>query len=116
MIPNPSDAFIKETSAKSAIFLHTMIDEHFGISIVEMMAAGLVPVCHRSGGPELDIVENPGKLCADRREFVDCIADILKCSKEHLLHLKLQCQNIAVEKFADSGMRRVADMLREKAN
>ncbi|KAJ2663033.1 asparagine-linked glycosylation protein [Coemansia sp. RSA 1200] len=36
--------------------LHTMRDEHFGISIVEMMAAGLLTVAHDSAGPKLDIV------------------------------------------------------------
>ncbi|KAJ2760820.1 asparagine-linked glycosylation protein [Coemansia sp. BCRC 34490] len=36
--------------------LHTMRDEHFGISVVEMMAAGLLTVAHDSAGPKLDIV------------------------------------------------------------
>lgn len=30
--------------------LHTMTDEHFGISVVEYMAAGVVPIAHNSGG------------------------------------------------------------------
>ena len=33
-----------------------MWNEHFGISIVEMMAAGLVVVAHNSGGPKGDII------------------------------------------------------------
>jgi glycogen synthase len=33
-----------------------MWNEHFGISIVEMMAAGLIVVAHKSGGPLMDIV------------------------------------------------------------
>lgn len=37
--------------AKSKIYLHTMPGEHFGISIVEAMAAGLIPVVPDSGGP-----------------------------------------------------------------
>lgn len=36
--------------------LHTMIDEHFGIAIVELMAAGLITIAHNSGGPGLDII------------------------------------------------------------
>lgn len=29
--------------------IHTMVDEHFGISVVEYMAAGVVPIAHNSG-------------------------------------------------------------------
>lgn len=37
---------------KATIGLHTMWNEHFGISIVECMAAGLIMVAHASGGPK----------------------------------------------------------------
>jgi glycosyltransferase involved in cell wall biosynthesis len=36
--------------------LHTMWNEHFGIGVVEMMAAGAITVAHDSGGPRADIV------------------------------------------------------------
>jgi len=42
---------------KAKIYLHAMRYEHFGISIVEAMAAGLVPIVHRSGGPWEDILK-----------------------------------------------------------
>lgn len=35
-----------------------MWNEHFGIGVVEMLAAGLVTVAHDSAGPQMDIV-NP---------------------------------------------------------
>ena len=42
---------------------NAMWNEHFGIGVVEYMAAGLIPVVHDSGGPKLDIVtEVGGKL------------------------------------------------------
>ena len=43
---------------KAKIYFHAMRYEHFGISIVEAMAAGLVPVVHRSGGPWEDILKS----------------------------------------------------------
>lgn len=52
----PIDEFI-ETLAKAKVYLHIMPQDHFGISVVEAMAAGCVPVVHKSGGPWTDILE-----------------------------------------------------------
>lgn len=37
---------------RGTIGLHTMWNEHFGIGVVECMAAGLIMVAHASGGPK----------------------------------------------------------------
>ena len=61
--------------SRASIGLSTMVDEHFGINIVEFMvctffsssedmddlnlcaqAAGVIPLTHKSGGPMTDIV------------------------------------------------------------
>jgi alpha-1,2-mannosyltransferase len=66
-------------SAKCA--LHTMHDEHFGISIIEFMAAGLPVVAHKSGGPEKDILPKDlrvGFLATDAEEFSRCIDHAVK--------------------------------------
>jgi glycosyltransferase involved in cell wall biosynthesis len=36
----------------SKVFLHLAIGEHFGVSIVEAMASGCIPIVHNSGGPQ----------------------------------------------------------------
>jgi alpha-1,2-mannosyltransferase len=41
---------------EAKVYLHTMPQDHFGISVVEAMASGCVPVVHRSGGPWMDIL------------------------------------------------------------
>ncbi|GAA6019262.1 hypothetical protein JCM10207_005057 [Rhodosporidiobolus poonsookiae] len=45
-----------ELMRTASVGLHTMIDEHFGITVVEFQAAGLIPLAHASAGPLLDIV------------------------------------------------------------
>jgi len=52
----PRDEQLKIYS-NSKVFLHAMVGEHFGVAVVEGMAAGLVPVVHKSGGPWYDIVD-----------------------------------------------------------
>ena len=53
---NVGYATLTEFLGRSKIGIHTMSDEHFGISIIEYMAAGLIPVAHDSAGPKLDII------------------------------------------------------------
>ena len=47
---------VKKCFEVAKIGIHTMKDEHFGISIIEMMAAGLITVAHKSAGPLNDII------------------------------------------------------------
>jgi alpha-1,2-mannosyltransferase len=37
--------------------MHTMEAEHFGITCVEMLAAGIILVAHNSAGPKVDIIK-----------------------------------------------------------
>jgi len=46
-----------ETLFKAKVYLHVMPSDHFGISVVESMAARCVPIVHRSGGPWIDILD-----------------------------------------------------------
>ncbi|WNZ29231.1 MAG: glycosyltransferase [Candidatus Bathyarchaeota archaeon] len=48
--PDVSRSKMKEILQRSKIYLHTKIGEHFGISIVEGMAMGCIPITHDSGG------------------------------------------------------------------
>ena len=49
---------LKSVLLTSKVFLHTMVNEHFGISIVEAMASGCIPVVHNSGGPREFVPSN----------------------------------------------------------
>lgn len=48
---------LRESLGEALIGLHTMWNEHFGIGVVEFMAAGLVTLAHNSGGPKEDLVK-----------------------------------------------------------
>lgn len=63
--------------------LHSMWNEHFGIGVVEMMAAGVVTVAHNSGGPKSDIVVpfngvRTGFLAATPSQYADALEAIFR--------------------------------------
>ena len=66
---------------KAKIYLHSMVDEHFGISVVEAMAAGCIPVVHNSGGPK-EICEQIGFLYNNVEECVKAIEAALQSTTE----------------------------------
>lgn len=57
IIPNPSEIEKENLFLNSKVYLHLNRKEHFGISLVESMSHGLVPVVPKTGGPWLDIVK-----------------------------------------------------------
>jgi len=82
----PFPALLEEF-ARATVGIHTMNQEHFGIGIVEMMAAGLLTVAHRSGGPLMDIVVEEqgarnGFLAITAQEYAAHIAYILALGEE----------------------------------
>jgi len=50
--------FVSESLSKAKVFLHTQPLEAFGMSVVEAMAAGCVPVVPKNGGPWFDILDH----------------------------------------------------------
>jgi glycosyltransferase involved in cell wall biosynthesis len=55
LVNQPSRRLV-EVLASAKVYLHTQPLEAFGISIVEAMAAGCVPIVPRCGGPWLDVL------------------------------------------------------------
>jgi len=73
-VVNASYSTVLDWLSRASIGLSTMVDEHFGINIVEFMvrfqqihsigypelyahqAAGVIPLAHKSGGPLVDII------------------------------------------------------------
>lgn len=67
---------------ESNVALHTMKNEHFGIVLVECMAAGLIVLAHDSGGPKTDIIDNgrDGFLADSESDFAEKLVAISKMS------------------------------------
>lgn len=72
---------LKDWLARSLAGIHTMWNEHFGIGVVEYMAAGVVTVANNSGGPRADIVvpvdgQPTGFLASSEDEYADALKQI----------------------------------------
>jgi alpha-1,2-mannosyltransferase len=53
---NRSRLEILDIFSQAKVAIHTMRNEHFGIAVVELMAAGIVTIAHKSAGPLFDII------------------------------------------------------------
>lgn len=103
-----------EEFKNSYIGIHTMLDEHFGISVVEQMAAGLIMVAHRSGGPLLDIIETSegsrlGFLAQTPDEFAHIIKFILHLDQGEISEIRdkarASTERFSNEKFHEEFLR-----------
>ncbi|CAI5444053.1 unnamed protein product [Caenorhabditis angaria] len=101
----PYEDLIQELS-RSLISLHTMHNEHFGISVVEAMAASTILVSNDSGGPQMDIVRDfegkcVGFLSISREEYTETILRIVEKSRE---------TRDEIRKFARKSLERFGEL------
>ncbi len=91
---------ILQLLSNSLIGVHTMVDEHFGISVIEFLAAGLIVVAHNSGGPKTDIIQNGmnGFLANTAEEYYIAFENILKMSESKLETIR-QVARGKIQKF-----------------
>ncbi|KAG0203126.1 asparagine-linked glycosylation protein [Mortierella sp. GBA30] len=91
--------------ARSMIGIHAMLDEHFGIGVVEYMAAGLIPVAHNSAGPKMDIVRPynnlpTGYLATTPQEFADAVEKVLSAD-ETIIEMQRRARDSVQERFSE---------------
>ena len=88
----------------SKVYMHAMKGEHFGIVVVEALAAGLVPVVYRGGGPWEDILKAKQGYYGFSYENPDEAANIIETlmANEHL-RAEMASRNIAyADEFSDA--------------
>ncbi|XP_061571483.1 GDP-Man:Man(3)GlcNAc(2)-PP-Dol alpha-1,2-mannosyltransferase [Cololabis saira] len=96
---------LKREMAEATIGLHTMWNEHFGIGVVEVMAAGKIILAHNSGGPKLDIVvpfegQQTGFLADDEDGYAAAIEQILALPPDSRLQIRRSARQ-SVARFSD---------------
>ncbi|GBP42598.1 GDP-Man:Man(3)GlcNAc(2)-PP-Dol alpha-1,2-mannosyltransferase [Eumeta japonica] len=100
-VVNASYAQLLQLYQTSVIGLHAMWNEHFGISIVECMAAGLIVVAHRSGGPHADIVlPNTGFLATEPLEYARALLEAIALPPERKKEM-IEAARSSVDRFSE---------------
>lgn len=89
----------------SSLAIHAMWNEHFGISVVECMAAGLITIAHRSGGPLADIVaphgaSRTGYLAAEPEEYARAILEVIALSSDERKRI-IEAARASVDRFSE---------------
>jgi alpha-1,2-mannosyltransferase len=99
---NPPYSELQQHMHSASMGIHTMRQEHFGIGIVEMMAAGLLTIAHDSGGPRTDIVEHgvSGYLATTADDYVNAIHRALSMSDAETTNMRQKAQESAT-RFSD---------------
>ncbi|XP_061579275.1 GDP-Man:Man(3)GlcNAc(2)-PP-Dol alpha-1,2-mannosyltransferase-like [Cololabis saira] len=96
---------LKRELVNATIGLHTMWNEHFGIGVVECMAAGTIVLAHKSGGPKLDIVvpfegRQTGFLADSEDSYAAAMETILALSPSERLEIRRSARE-SVGRFSD---------------
>lgn len=97
------------------INLHTMVDEHFGISIVEGMSNGLITVAHKSGGPLTDII-GPAALnvkCRASDPAVGLLAATPESYADAFEHILLRMSSDEIRATQEAAFKRASEVFSE---
>eukprot|EP00038_Savillea_parva_P012198 m.202936 g.202936 ORF g.202936 m.202936 type:complete len:483 (+) comp21990_c0_seq1:153-1601(+) len=100
---------LKQHLREAAVGIHTMKDEHFGIGVVEFMAAGAIPLAHNSAGPRMDIVtpgddgEPTGRLATTEDEYASALAELFAMSATDRKTLAQRARRAVQHKFSDDA-------------
>jgi alpha-1,2-mannosyltransferase len=104
---NPPMETYHKLLGEAKVYLHLMKGEHFGITIVEAMSAGCVPVVHDSGGPKEIVNGELGFRWNDVEEIPSLIERAMEDSPSS------RCQLRAEDFRFESFERRLSEVFSE---
>jgi glycosyltransferase involved in cell wall biosynthesis len=92
LILNEPRSKIQDAMARAKVYLHLMKNEPFGISIVEAMAFGCVPIIHQSGGAWYDVLEKQQGHCGyGYVEYIE-VVDYIKMLEDEKFYRTLSIE------------------------
>jgi glycosyltransferase involved in cell wall biosynthesis len=95
---------------KTKIYFHPMVGEHFGMAVVEAMAAGLVPIVPDVGGPTEYV---PKKYHFQTlEEAVDKIASSLSVSSRERIKMSNVVRDFSLSNYITSFQKVIQKLLR----
>ena len=101
---------MQQQMQKASIGVNGMWNEHFGIGVVEYLAAGLIPVVHDSGGPKLDIIvpfngKPTGYHVETDEQFAKAFGTVFGMSAEERLEMRQRIRASA-KRFTEEAFAR----------
>lgn len=96
---------LKSELAQASVGLHTMWNEHFGIAVVELMAAGAVVVADNSGGPRMDILKEwrgqpVGFLAGSEEEYAKALLRVMEMGDQERKAMAQAAKEAVHERFS----------------
>jgi len=115
--PNaPRDTLVK-LATTSKVFVHATVGEHFGVAVVEGMAAGCPVIVHKSGGPYEDIIDygNYGLYYDSIEDLAEKIDDVITDEKKWMRYHDLSLKR-SVKFSGEEFSRKLLSIVEGKTN
>jgi glycosyltransferase involved in cell wall biosynthesis len=108
-LANPTDQTAREELARTRFYIFPAINEHFGMTTVEAIAAGAIPFVHNSGGQKEIVVD--ARLRFSDTTFFDQFEDLLCLPDVELNDIRSNL-HLHIQKFSEEAfIRKIVSFL-----